>query len=231
MSYFDTYKKKLGISGNTQSEAYVKSTHQLINDSFADSPTYKKIYIGSNIYDVRIVEGEKKDEKKLLFRPDTIVTKGEYAVVDTDRWLLLSFDNNSITPKSVIKIADRTLKWKDANGIVIEEPCVLESTQYEEMRDGVYFFTPKGNIIVHTQLNNRTESLIENQRFIFGSSVFKIGGIDDFANVYLDKGYLTIYLEKTEKLQGDNFVTGVADNSSIIISTTAPTNGGGDWLS
>lgn len=230
MDYFEIYKARLHVDGGTQTDSFTNASKQLIHDSFADSPSFMTIDIASIKYDARLVEGEKDNEKKLLYRPDTQINIGEYVTIGFDMWLTMDFENSKITPKSTIKIADRVLRWKDGKN-VIEEPCVLQTVQYEEMRDGKYFYTPKGNILIHTQYNANTIKLIDNQRFIFGSNVYKIGGIDDFTNVKDGKGYLSINLEKTDKLQGDNFVIGVADNSLVIKEDDPIVDSGGDWLS
>jgi hypothetical protein len=235
MSYFDTYKSRVKSDGNTPSDSFSNATKHLINESFMDSPTYSKIDIGGIDYDVRITDEEKIDEKKLLFRPDTSVEVGLYANISGNKWLILNFDSDRITPKSIIKKADRIIKWKDSNGILHQEPCVLESVFYEENRDGDYFYTPKGNIRIYTQYNESTKKILDQMRFVFGNNVYLVGTIDNFSYVYDDKGYIILYLEKTAKLPKDDFNLGIADNYEVYANNTDNStgggNGGGDWLS
>lgn len=232
MSLLDAYRKRVSIDGSSHSEAFSNSTRTLINDSFEDSPTFSKIMIGKDQYDVRITDERKIDEKKLLFRPDTdTIQIGEYAIISDNKWLLLNFDPDRITPKSIIKKADRTLRWKDNLGNILEEPCVIESVLYEEMRDGIYFYSPKGNLKIFTQYNQNTKKILNQMRFLFGTDAYSIGGIDNFSNVYDDKGYLVINLEKSKILPKDDFTTGIADNYEVYANNNPQgSNTGGGWL-
>lgn len=232
MSFSDAYRKRVSIDGSNHSDSFSNSTKILINDSFEDSPTFSRILIGDKEYDVRITDERKIDEKKLLFRPDTLdIQVGHYAVINDNKWLLLNFDPDRITPKSIIKKADRFLKWKDNNGNMIEEPCVVESVLYEEMRDGMYFFSPKGNLRIFLQYNQTTKHILNQMRFLFGTDAYSVGGIDNFSNVYNDKGYMIINLEKSKILPKDDFVTGIADNYEVYANNNPQgNNSGGGWL-
>jgi hypothetical protein len=131
-------------------------------------------------------------------------------------------------PKSEIKKSDNILKWKDFNNTEFAIPCSVESVFYEEMRDGQYFYTPRGNVQVLVQLNNETKTIFVGQRFLFGSSAYEVGGVDDLTNVENDKGFLTFFLERTEKLTDDDFINGIASNS--YNTDDDGSNDGGGWL-
>lgn len=234
MDYFDLYKARVTNNGNSIAEAFTKSSKDLINHTFADSPTYANIDIGGNMYDVRITNEDKNDEKTLLLRPDVVIPLGLHAIINDEVWLVLEYDKNVTTPTCLIKKADRILKWQNTYGDVFTENCVIESVLYEEQRDGKYFFTPKGNMRVYVQLNEKTKNLYAEQRFIFGSSAYKIGGLDDFAHVYDGNGYISINLEKTVKNINDDFIEGIAWNDETLIPDVDDPendgNGGGGWL-
>lgn len=234
MNYFDIYKKRVTSNGSTIAESYTNSSKDLINHTFEDSPTYAHIDIGGDMYDVRITNEDKDDEKTLLFRPDVEIPLGLYATINNDKWLILEYDKNVTTPTSLIKKANRTLKWSNTYGDIFSEPCVIESVLYEEQRDGKYFFSPKGNMRVYTQLNEFTKTLYTEQRFIFGSSIYKIGGLDNFTYVFNNVGYITLNLEKTVKNVHDDFELGIAWNDVTLIpdadNSEQGGNGGGGWL-
>lgn len=228
MSYFEKYKKRVRSYGNSTSESFEIATKEIVNNSFEDSPTYREVTIGNETFGIRLVNEDKIDEKSILFRPNTDnVSIGSYVKIGDIDWLIVEFDKDRMTPKSLIKKADKTIRWKKEDGSIVEEPCVLESVFYEEVRDGKYFFSPKGNIRIYTQFNDNTSKIISEYRFIFGSSVYKVGGVDDFSNIENGVGFLVINLEKTEKSTADDFVNGVADNSSTI---TQESGNGGGWL-
>jgi hypothetical protein len=230
MNFFDTYKARLLADGSSVADTFSNSTKHLINETFADSPTYSVITIEDRDVEVRVTDSNEIDEKQLLFRPDSTIHVGAYATIGENKWLILDFDSDRITPKSKIKKADRHLKWLDSKGNLIQEPCAIESVLYEDMRDGKFFFTPQGNLQVYTQYNSNTMNIIAEQRFIFGSSAYRASGIDDFSKVMDGKGYLILNLEKTEKLPKDNFIDNIADNSNVIRSESDTVSGGGDWL-
>lgn len=236
MTYFEHYKKRVIADGNNLAESYTNSSKELVNYSFADSPTFAVIDIGGDMYDVRITSGKTSNDKRLLLRPDVKVDIGTYATIDNEKWLVMDYSKNVTTPVASVSKAEEVLSWMDTDGTtVLKENCVLQSALYEDQRDGKYFYTPKGNVNVYVALNDTTKKIYVEQRFIFGNSVFKVSDIDDYQHVENNVGYLFLHLEKTEKHAKDNFVDKIAYNDSRSVADVLDKdddgNGGGGWLS
>lgn len=232
--YLDKYKRRMEANGSTQAKSYHNSTVHMINNSFTDSPTYKELDIGYDIasYEttgVRVLSETNSDERKLLFRPNVVKIKGEKVVFDGNDWMIIDFSHNDTTPKALIKRLDYSLKWKDEWGAIREEKCYLRSFTLETLKESEYFASNENNAKIMIQYNSRTKDIKINQRFVLGSNVYKVIGIDDFSNISNSKGFITMSLEMTEKSDKDNIANSVADNSHLV-DMNDDTSGGGDWL-
>ena len=78
---------------------------------------------------------------------------------------------------------------------------------------------PDKTIKVYTQNNEITKYIVINQRFIFGSQVFKVVSHEDYNRLTTFEkraGLLSFTMELDEKSATDDFVNDIADNGLVL---------------
>lgn len=196
-------------SGVDPKSQYIKLFQETLNQQFYNSSNWwticEETCIGSKEYkevDVRIshvINAETglklgDDWKTLYFKEITrIVELGKYFIFDDNTWLVVNTELvKNLTGTCTVRRCNNTLRWIDeSTGIYYEEPCAIEYL-VKEPRDyvtqGSPFITPGGFLHIQTQLNERTNLIRENQRFLFGNRSHWTGykvigtGINDFIN-------------------------------------------------
>jgi hypothetical protein len=235
LTYFDDYKRKLSAYGNSISTVTSNSTIQKINATFADSPFYRNITINGVNTDVRIVQNDEKtpDVKTLLFRPQTVINRGSYAVIDSYTWMLTDFFDNEIFPKATIMRCNLLLKWKDKNGNLHQYWAVVKDISQRELtiKSDKMFDMPNTKMVLSVQFNPDTAAILNKTRFLFNGKPYMITGIDPISHVYNGQGYIDMAFTVDEISPADDLVNDIADNSTIYGNSSAgqSDNQGGAW--
>lgn len=117
-----------------------------------------------------------------FFDLDYDIFMGKRFRFDDSIWIATNTDDYKYTTKScVVRRCNNVLKYINNNGDIVEEPCVIE---YALKYSNVYFNDavqiPQATISIITQNNNNSNSILINDRFIFGKQVYKIKSIEDF---------------------------------------------------
>jgi hypothetical protein len=214
MNYFDKYSRRVSAYGGNESETFVELTKNLINQDFADAPSYRVAIMNNEEIEVRFLDGKDSQNKFLLFRPDFSCYRGDIIAVDGENWLIWDFQNETITPKASARLCNMILKWEN-NTI----PCVVTTSVFGIDESKQNYIAPTGQINAYVQYNEMTKVVEEDYRFIFGNKVYKVIGVDDIEYVRNGKGYMNIILEITTKNDKDDFNNGVADNSQFYQDT------------
>jgi hypothetical protein len=230
MAYLDSWKSKLNKQGGNIANSLKNTAKQSVLASFEDSPAYKLITINGVSTGVRIEKGKLSNEMTLLFKPGTVVDIGSLCVIDTVNWLVMDSQKDEIYPKAKISLCNETFKWKDQVGTVFLYPCVATNLRYitreiDSNRNNIS--TLEGGLYIYSQQNSTTLTLKPRQRFIFGSQVYHISGIDDITFTDSNNvGAIQFTLMLTEKNdEKDDFVNQIADNSHL---NATPSTGSGD---
>ena len=241
------YKNRLGAFGSKESDSFKNVTKNFINNTFSNSPSYTTaIFDDAGLdnqsnpipIDVRLISEKESDIKKLLFKPQVTKKPGNIAQIGSDYWILLDFDVrlNDIYPEAIVGKSNEILKWidKDLDGnnnqVTRTYRCFV--TTRRELRDfdieeKRYINLPNGQINVFVQYNANTSELIEGQRFILGSKVYKIIGIDDITKVIGSVGLLQFLMEIDIIRAEDNFSTQIAYNGVVYGDSPVPDEGSG----
>jgi len=215
-NYFDIYKQRVAINGSNEVESRINATKYIVTKEFKKSPFYKEVIINNEVIDVRMVDGKNSNvygndyiQKQLLFLPDTKVDIGEAVYIANEVWLIVDFNNYEIFPIASIQLCNETLKWK-INTSIYEYPCIItkSSLMFDLKNEKYEFNLPDGNLYLYVQKNEYTKEIIPLMRFILGSQVYEILGVDDLTNYNLIK--FTINL--TTKNSNDDFVNKIANN-------------------
>jgi hypothetical protein len=233
-NWFDKYKTRLNSSGLSEADAFKNSTLDMINDTFSNATNFAQIDIGGVITDVRIININ-SFSKELIFRPSIIRSRGQILTIDSEKWMISDFNKDIISPKAKILRINNIMKWKDYSGVIVEEPCVLASSTIAEannlvgkgMKSNDLFYLPTGSFRTFVQYNNNSKNIKFEQRFVFGSGVYKLVAVDDYTYVENSVGYIALVFERSEIREADDIINRLADNSHLDVGTSAD---GGGWL-
>jgi hypothetical protein len=211
-------------------EQFENSTtiQEIDEETFFDSKVYRKVkarivHVISNETGERVGD----DWKNILFKDSTHpVYMGRYYKFDDNYWLTINVDAiKSLTSTIAVRRCNNRLRWVDTEGVYHNIPCfldrkILENRNYSTA--GSSFVLPSGIVEVTTQLNNETNLIQPNQRFLFGNqgnwTAFKVqgGGISNFDNLSTDDNESVGLLKLTlgvdfENVETDNLELGIAE--------------------
>lgn len=148
MRCLDRFNKRMSLSGGSLREEYVLNTRRLLNETFADDPSYTlgvyfwrlglKEYqnespIGIRLYDRKFSAANGVTIKfQTLY--DTPVIVGDI-IYDSnkDEYLICTeaFDIDGMNYEGKFTLCNCILKWQKKDGTILEYPCYdMNSTQY-----------------------------------------------------------------------------------------------------
>lgn len=181
------------------------------------------------------------DIKTIMTEMDEL-SMGDIITHNGDNWLTIFLTDDYIAYlKGAMQRCNEKLRWINHNGESIEVDCViskspldrifLKSTSHDiPIVDGfVYIVCP---------LNEFTSTIQHKQRFIMGSQVYEITGVDDVTNVIKEKGVIQFIARYGISKSSDNVENKIADNSHLYGQNSVPpedgepssgNNGGGWW--
>lgn len=112
---------------------------------------------------------------------DSPITMGYRFIFDNSWWIVTNTDNYKAPTKSVvIRRCNNILKYI-YQGRVIEEPCIIDyATKYSNIYYNDVVDIPQGTIDVTCQNNENSSRVSYNDRFIFGSDVYKVKVVKDY---------------------------------------------------
>jgi hypothetical protein len=233
LGQYDLFRKIAQSNLTTKQRSVNSIQNDIIND-FKSSPSYIQGYINDNIVldDFHIITDRLKNDKKLLSYPTKIFGVGDVINVATwsMKFLVLDIDEDKqIQTKGIIQLCNNTLKWKDQSAIIRDHPCIT-TAKSQSINEEKYISLPDGIIKVIVKYSTETKTVLTNQRFIFGSQVYEITGIDDFSRVISGIGLLELTMKKTEKNIVDDMTNRIANNSAIYATGGGSGVGTGGWL-
>lgn len=225
----------------TQKEIYTELFQETINREFANSSSIWTIQeedsFASQTYsdvDVRIgthlipnITGKPSgdDYKQILFQDsDHPVGIGYLYQFDSNYWITINSEKTkNLASSSIVKRCNNTLRWIDKDGAVYSEPCsidylILQNIDYSG--SSALSVIPSGTIEVMCQFNTRTNTIIPNQRFLFGNpdnwTAYRIqgGGVNNFNNAQTSGNTSTGMIRLTMKAdyisENDDLTNGIA---------------------
>lgn len=228
--HLDKYRRRLSRNGEHVGEAYANNTIAFIEATFHASPTFRVLEVNSTEFpditeiDARVVEVERMGSlREVLFRPQQGLNIGTYVTFDNDTWIVSDVWGSTATQlKVMVQKCNRKLTWKDKDGEVQAIDCIASQSplgsKANQGKNDIEWNKmdvrlPLGQLYVYVEKNNITNTLELNQRFIFGSNVYEVYGIDDTTSV--DKngfGIIQLTIKVTTKQDADDFTSGIAFN-------------------
>lgn len=147
---------------------------------------------------------------------------GERYFFDNSVWITTNTDNYHYnTQSAIVRRCNNTLNFIDSNGNVVNEPCIIGySLKYANIYYNTLIEVPQGTIVVTAQNNANTSWIKINDRFIFGTQVFKVKTIKDYlrSDTYLNESVPLIEFEMFVDAisPDDDFKIGVANMNKYI---------------
>jgi hypothetical protein len=240
------------ILGKTPKDSYLDDFQNRVNEEFYNASNVftieEETSFSSGVYqnvDVRISgvinpttgTNVESDYKKLTFKDiqHPVNLGGMYRFMD-NYWIVINVDRvNTLVNSVAVKRCNNMLRWFDErDGAYYSVPCAL-GYLINENRDyataGSAVVTPSGMINCVVQHNSVTDTVIPNQRFLFGNpsnwTAYRVegGGINNFNNQTTDdntnSGFVTLSLAVDYVNEDvDDLTNGVANASSNVYVLT-----------
>lgn len=240
MEHIDKYKRRLNRNGADLGKAYANNTIAFIESTFHASPTFRVLDVVSfekphiTQMDARVVEVERLGTlREILFRPTSEgLHIGTLVKFDGETWLIFDEYGSS---KVLAEKCNRELRWKDKDGQLISIDCIASAmdlgSKAKQSRNEIEWNKydvqlPLGQLFIFVELRDETKQIRLNQRFVFGSKVYEVVGIDDTTTVSKSGyGVLQLNVKVTTIVDEDDFVNQIAYNKYDDQSTTIPTEG------
>lgn len=250
MADIDRYKRRMRRSGGDVGDAYKNNTIAFIESTFHASPTFRVMDVirygaPTEEMDARVVEIERLGTlREVILRPSDSLEVGTYVGFDGDTWLVI--DKYGGTGATSIKLliikTNRMIRWRDKYNILKEFHCVASATDLgskakqskNEIEWNKYDIRlPLGQLFISVEINEDTQNIDLNHRFIFGRNVYEVTGIDDITSVSDDGSGIIQFTVKitTQRDSKDDFDKGIAfnDYTSEIIEDENKDEGGRIW--
>jgi hypothetical protein len=115
------------------------------------------------------------DWKRILFKDiNHPVSVGMKYSFDDNIWVVINCENiKSLTSSATVRRCNNVLRWIDpSSGSFMEEECSIEY-DYKNPKDSTStnaFIIPGAYIRIYAQLNSKTRTIQDNQRFLFGNA-------------------------------------------------------------
>lgn len=231
MGFLDSYRRRLGVNGQNVGEVYHSSTVAFKQEKFNQSPTFRVLEVKSFEFpeikkmDARVINVERLGTlREVLFRPYQGLNLGTYVRFDNETWLISdmwgSIENGQ--QKVLVQNCNRFLKWKDSNDELNIVDCIASQSplgsKASQGKNDIEFNAydvrlATGQLFVFVEKNEKTSRISLNQRFILGSNVYEVYGLDDTTSI--DKsgyGIIQILVKLTTRQSADDFENGIAYN-------------------
>lgn len=195
MAYYDNF---IAINKSPR-DSYKEHFQEIVNQLFINSPTYyedveEEDSFGSetyhqinvrvnNLVDAKTGQRVNDDFKKLIFEDIHYMPPiGTRYRFNNNIWIVFSTDNVKTDTASVyVRRCNNTLNTQDEYGNIHEEPCYVDYSLTETQIFKEYSIDiPRARIVIYCQLNQYTDDINVNKRFIIGDDAYKVRVRDRF---------------------------------------------------
>ena len=219
MKCLDRFNKRMSLSGGSLREEYIFNTRELLNETFADDPSFVfgiyfwrlglKEYthekpIGIRLYGRSFSAANGVTVKfQTLYNTPVVVgdiiydTKQEEYLICTE-----AFDIDGIHYKGKFTLCNWILKWQNKDGTILEYPCYdMNATQYNSgEQSNTHFTIGSSQHMITLPSDENTIALNSPQRFYLDKNTnnptsFIVTQNDTTSHNYVKKGLvkLTVY--------------------------------------
>lgn len=213
------YEAKLN-GAKTIAEGFLSNSEAVINESFSEAISYRRIQINGVDDDCVFKRTKKSTKLEIVLRPYKVINKGMYITFESNDYMVIDFVPNELYPKGEIELCNNTLRWRDDFNNLMEYNCILKGDSYK-INDDDFITMSDAELILYVPFNDDTDRITVTQRFVFGKFAFEVAEIDSFTNVVNGVGYIEMKLRSTSKTDSDDIDTGIADETG--------NSGWGDW--
>lgn len=222
MRYYDVWKKKMGNHGSSISESRLNTSKELFIREFKNDPSYRratlqKLDLTEEEIDIRVTNVERTTaQKRIVFLPDSNIEVGSYIKHNNKSYLIIECESdNVIAPYSIAKYCNQTINLK---GWATPISCVCEDTAYNDKGEINldYFSMVDGKIAIYVPVNDITNKLQQNMRFIFNHNKMMVFEIISIKNVSTPNIYKIVMKKVEYNKEKDDLVNNIAYNDDIL---------------
>ena len=248
MQCLNRFNKRMALSGGSLREEYIFNTKQLLNETFADDPSF-----AFGIYFWRLGLKEYRNEKTINIRLydrkfsaangvtvkfqtlcNTPVIVGDIIYdIDKDEYLICTeaFDIDGIHYEGKFTLCNWILKWQKKDGTILEYPCHdMNSTQYNSgEQSNRNFVIGSSQHMITLPCDENTVELSTPQRFYLDKAkenptTFIVTQNDTTSHNYGKKGLVkvTVY-EHPNNPETDRPDLGICDYIDVSNQNTVET--------
>lgn len=235
MAFYDTFVGSV----LTPKNYWIGQMQESIDESFENASTIqddveREVTIGAmdfepiscritTLVDAKTGQRVNDDYKKIIFKNDMYNTElGSRFRFSNNIWIVFSTNNlKTVTSSAYLRRCNNTINFQDKYGNIYREPCYIDYRITETQIFKEYTMdVSSGRIWVTCQLNEHTENIQINDRYIFNGNVYRVRERSKFDRQYtMDKSSSTVisfYADVDEVDKADDFVLDIADKKQIL---------------
>lgn len=187
MGYYDLYKARTNMSGETYKDREINQLKRFINDKFLKSPSYHLVYIrgveeprGFHIYDENAIN-KNPNKKRILSRPNETFNVGQYVVWEDNDWLITNIDcDSTVQTKGIMQKCNNQISLY-INDVLHKIPCCVDSAQMRLLNTDLnkYLEVPSTDVFIRIANNELTQNIKRNDIYKIGEQNYRVSDISD----------------------------------------------------
>lgn len=148
-------------------------------DNFERNPSYREVEYRNSTIGVHVIDDGIRSNvayRKVIAQPPIQLQTGDYiSITNNDAWLCVNEDD-LLYNKTTFALCNKTLKWINKNGILIEKPAITTSqTLYTTgIKEEKLIQVPDGMTGVLFPYDDDTKALERDMSFIFNKTKYTI---------------------------------------------------------
>lgn len=187
MGYYDLYKARTNMSGETYKDREINQLKRFINDKFLKSPSYHLAYISGveeprefHIYDENAIN-KNPNKKRILSRPNETFNVGQYVVWEDNDWLITNIDcDSTVQTKGIMQKCNNQISLY-INDVLHKIPCCVDSAQMRLLNtdSNKYLEVPSTDVFIRIANNELTQNIKRNDIYKIGEQNYRVSDISD----------------------------------------------------
>ena len=187
MGYYDLYKARTNMNGETYKDREINQLKRFINDKFLKSPSYHLVYIrgveeprGLHIYDENAIN-KNPNKKRISSRPNEIFNVGQYVVWEDNDWLITNIDcDSTVQTKGIMQKCNNQISLY-INDVLHKIPCCVDSAQMRLLNtdSNKYLEVPSTDVFIRIANNELTQNIKRNDIYKIGEQNYRVSDISD----------------------------------------------------
>lgn len=221
MSVWDTYRDRMGYTGENTQDYWVKHARSSLARSLIDSPSCRDVKVDGEKTRMAIMRHAESGYKKIASMPGETLKHGGVVDWADSKWLITDVDaDDLIYQRGVMRRCNHILRWvSNKTGIVHEKWCVVEDgTKYligERTRE--FLTIGDGRLSVTVAKDPDTVELQRGLRFLIDDedsdfvTAYQITKSNKLFNVFNGEGVFRFILNEVQLTDNDNVERRIAD--------------------